>query len=369
MKKIKNLYLQLLAVCLCGLLTTACVEDELVKTGNVVEGKPVTVSFSFSAAQEKDIVVTRADNSLSTLSGLAIFVYSGDGSIFQQLVTNTSAGDDQLIFTRNETSDPDGVRYTVSFKTTSGIKKLLAVANTSTIAGNEGFWESLRTIADAAQNGNLTFDELKSSLISLRSSLYTDREMQPIQITSSDQMLLSGWNEGVVFNTDNSVANYGTQVGDKEVILRLDRSMARITFQIPYTPYVQDGSNKIFTPTSYRVYNVPAKSYLANTGETTPAEFDDDFINYAETNVDPVNARNYSFSFYMPENIYDVVDGVKEYHDRDIWNSLDPDNIGASPEKKPRTIYGLMLHNIARLSLSKGFTSRVVVWIKNIPVV
>lgn len=334
MKKITNIYLRLVTVCLCALALTACVEDEISGAINAVEGKPVTVSFDFSAAQGKDVVVTRADNSYSTLRSLAIFVYSGDGSIFQQLVTTS---DQSLTFSnRNITSDADGVHYTVKFESTSGIKKLLAVANTSTTATDGGYWESLQTIADDARNGNLTFDELKSSLISLRSSLYTSREMQPIQITSSDQMLMSGWNESVVFNTDGSVANYGTNVGNKDVILRLDRSMARITFNVPYKEYIQGQLNKIFTPTSYRVYNVPVKSYLANSGKISNNEFG--FVNYAEVNVDPVNEGNYSFSFYMPENVYDVVTGdgngnsINTYHDRDKWKYTN--NVGASPEDK-----------------------------------
>ena len=339
MKKITNIYLRLVAVCLCVLALTACVEDEISGAINVVEGKPVTVSFDFSAVQGKDIVVTRAaDNSYSTLHGLAIFVYSGDGSIFQQLVTTS---DNTLTLSnRNTTGDPDGVRYTVEFKSTSGVKKLLAVANTSTTATDGGYWESLRTIAEDARNGNLTFDELKSSLISLRSSLYTNREMQPIQITSPDQMLMSGWNESVIFNTNGSVANYGTNVGDKDVILRLNRSMARITFNIPYTEYDENAEvNRIFTPTSYQVYNVPVGSWLGNIGEPLVTEGEDaiQFVRYAEENVSPVSSGNYTFTFYMPENVYPEVtaEGLIDYHDRDKWQSVGYE--GALPEKKTWT--------------------------------
>lgn len=334
MKVIKNIYLRILSVCLWTLVLAACKDDTLGIPDKVVEGKPITVSFSFSAAQEKDIVVTRADNSHSTLHSLAIFVYSGDGSIFQQLVR--TADKSLILSPRYATSDADGVLYTVSFNTTSGMKKLLAVANTSTTATDGGYWESLSTIATEAQEGNLTFDELKSSVINLRSALYTNREMQPIQITSSDQMLMSGWNENVVFDTNGNVTNFGTNVGNKDVILRLDRSMARITFNIPYKAYTQGQLNKIFTPTSYQVYNVPVNAHLANTGEVPGDEFN--FEDFAETNVASVNSGNYSFSFYMPENVYDVVktdnDGnaITTYHDRDKWNSTD--NVGASPTEK-----------------------------------
>lgn len=335
MKKIKNIYLQILSVCLWTMVLAACKEDTLGIPDKVVEGKPVTVSFSFSAAQEKDIVVTRADNTHSYLHSLAIFVYSGDGSIFQQLVR--TADSSLTLNSRDAASDADGVLYTVSFNTTSGMKKLLAVANTSTTATDGGYWESLSDIATEAQNGNLTFDELKSSIIELRSALYPDdRDMQPIQITSSDQMLMSGWNENVIFDTNGNVTNYGTNVGNKNVILRLDRSMARITFNIPYKAYTQGQLNKIFTPTSYQVYKVPVNAYLANTGEVADNEFH--FVNFAETNVDPVNSGNYSFTFYMPENVYDVVkadnDGnaITTYYDRDKWNSTN--HAGASPVEK-----------------------------------
>lgn len=348
MKVIKNIYLRILSVCLWTLALAACKDDSLGIPDKVVEGKPITVSFSFSAAQEKDIVVTRADNSHSTLHSLAIFVYSGDGSIFQKLVR--TADKSLILSSRDATSDAEGVLYKVSFETTSGMKKLLAVANTSTTATDGGYWESLSTIATEAQEGNLTFDELKSSVINLRSALYTNREMQPIQIISDDQMLMSGWNENVVFSTDGCVTNYGTNVGNKDVILRLDRSMARITFKIPYKEYKDAEStdaegtnenddeiiNRIFTPTSYRVYNVPVNAYLANTGEVADDEFK--FVNFAETNVDPVNSKDYSFSFYMPENVYSVVStdengkAISEYHDRDKWKSTD--NVGASPEEK-----------------------------------
>lgn len=334
MKVIKNIYLRILSVCLWTLALAACKDDSLGIPDKVVEGKPITVSFSFSAAQEKDIVVTRADNSHSTLHSLAIFVYSGDGSIFQQLVSTSNST--LTVTDRDATSDVGGVRYTVSFSSTSGMKKLLAVANTSTTATDGGYWESLSTIATEAQEGNLTFDELKSSVINLRSALYTNREMQPIQIISDDQMLMSGWNENVVFDTNGNVTNFGTNVGNKDVILRLDRSMARITFNIPHKEYIQGQLNKIFTPTSYRVYNVPVKSYLANSGKTSDNEFG--FVNYAEVNVDPVNEGNYSFSFYMPENVYDVVTGdgngnsISTYHDRDKWKYTN--NVGASPEDK-----------------------------------
>ena len=327
MKKTKNIYQQFILACLILCALTACVQDDFNMPGDVVEGKPITVSLNFSAIPETDVVVTRAgDNSYSDLSRVAIFIYSGDH--FQQLV-RTAGG---TLMIERSTADDDGVYYKATFETTSGTKNLLAVANTSTDEMTGAYWDNISAIARQAINGELTFDQLKASVINLREELFANKEMQPIQITSSDQMLMSGWNEGVVFDTKGNVTYKGTNVDDKNVILRLDRSLARITFRIPYKEfsYEDNAVNKIFTPTSYKVYNVPVNSYLGNIKEISGQEFK--FTNYAESNVGSVEDGFYSFEFYMPENIYPEANGVTGYHDRDKWNY--EGNEGATPEEK-----------------------------------
>ena len=55
---------------------TSCIDDDLIKTSNVVEGKPVTVSLKIGYKADADVVVnTRADNTLSDITRLRIFVY------------------------------------------------------------------------------------------------------------------------------------------------------------------------------------------------------------------------------------------------------------------------------------------------------
>lgn len=324
MKKIANIYLQLLTICLLVLVLASCEEKEFNAASNVVEGEHITVSLDLSAAQEKDIVMTRVDNSLSGLRNLVIFVYSGDN--FRQIV---STADNTLTCTRSNTSN-DGVYYTVNFNTTSGRKNLLAVANASTGATSSGYWKSIQDIAQKAQNGELTFDQLQSSII----GLHSQDGMQPIEIASSDQMLMTGWNEGVVFDTKGNVTDYGTNADEKDVILRLDRSMARITFNIPYKEYNESANeNKIFTPTSYRVYNVPVNSYLANAENKSIEANSENFISYAETNINRLENGDYSFTFFMPENVYGNINTtVTDYHARDEWKSSGHE--GASPEEK-----------------------------------
>lgn len=328
--KIKNISLWAFVLCL---LFAACQDEWRNLAGNVVEGVPVTVSLNFAATPESDIVVTRADNSQSDLYRLAIFIYSGEK--FEQLVRTA---DGTLNIEKGNTTD-DGVYYKAQFETTSGVKNLLAVANSSTDEDINGFWKSVSEIADKATKGELTFEELKKQVIHLNA---TGDEMQPIHITGESQMLMSAWNEGVTITAGGQVSAYGNNVGDKEVIFRLDRSMAHITFRIPGKV---EGAKGSFTPTSYKVYNVPLSSYLTNT-DKEPVPIDDKgeatfgFIDFAQDNVGSLENGYYPFEFYMPENIYGLVteDAAgnsigTEYHNRDKWSGDE----GSSPKDKTWT--------------------------------
>lgn len=354
MKKILHtIYTSLLLAGLVAFALTSCVDDELVKSGEVVEGVPITVTFNIGGIPTTDVTVnTRADdNSLSDLNNLVIFVFRQDGSLEHYV---SSRPNNDITFTKQS----DGL-YKVSFKTTSGTKNLIAVANTSQNTADGGFWE-LTEIQDAVTSGELTFDELKEALISLRSSLYESAAMQPIQIVSASQMMMAGWNTDVIFNTDGKVSSYGTD-GDKSknVIVKMDRTMAKITFKIVEKPKDENGKeiNATFRPSSYRVYNIPTKSYLTNkvkkqteelftsssgTGSESGTATTTKYIHYASSIVPSASEGFYSFEFYMPENIQ-ATKNISDYNDRDKWNvetdgaSTSTSTSGASPENKEWT--------------------------------
>lgn len=347
MKKILHtIYTSLLLAGLVAFTLTSCVDDELVKSGEVVEGVPITVTFNIGGIPTTDVTVnTRADdNSLSDLNNLVIFVFRQDGSLEHYV---SSRPNNDITFTKQS----DGL-YKVSFKTTSGTKNLIAVANTSQNTADGGFWE-LTEIQDAVTSGELTFDELKEALISLRSSLYESAAMQPIQIVSASQMMMAGWNTNVTFDTDGTVSSCGTD-GDssKQVIVKMDRTMAKITFKIVEKPKDENGKeiNATFRPSSYRVYNIPTKSYLTNkvkkqteelftsssgTGSESGTATTTEYIHYASSIVPSASEGFYSFEFYMPENIQKTITQNKEgdkinYVDRDKWEGAS----GSIAEKK-----------------------------------
>lgn len=223
-------------------------------------------------------------------------------------------------------------RYSVSFKSTSGVKKLIAVAN---VAGG-AFWENMITDLTAAYNSKKNFDEVKAIVADVRHSLVnqasTTDGMQPFHITSSSQMLITGWNEGVVFGTGNTVTKYGTY-GDEtnKVAIKMKRAMAHITFNIAANPTSANGT---FTPTSFRVYNIPTKSHLTNgipegTNSLTTSVAEVAYIHTASENIGTAQGGNYSFDFYMPENVQEAGSSTT-YNQRDEWSGAE----GASPEKK-----------------------------------
>lgn len=306
-------------------------DDDLAKNnGDVVEGVPITVTMKLAGAPTADVTVeTRADdNTLSDLTNLVIFVFHEDGSLEHYV---SSRPNNDITFTKQS----DGL-YEVRFQTTSGKKNLIAVANTSQNTADGGFWE-LTEIQDAVTSGQLTFDALKAILINLKGQ----NGMQPIQIVSASQMMMAGWNTDVIFNTNGGVDNYGTD-GDnsKKVVIKMDRTMARVTFNI------KEGN---FVPTSYRVYNIPTKSYLTNKDKLKSDGIEElSYIYTASSNIGTVSNGLYTFEFYLPENIQDVAkdldvspSNVNEemYAKRDLC-SVENGEDGSLPENKTWTHAG-----------------------------
>ena len=312
-------------------MAASCAKDDLGVPTNS-EGHPVRVTLNMGMGKSTDIVVTRADNSYSDLGNLYLFVYGSDGK-YQQMLSTTATDPNNLITVETRSENDNGVTYPITINTTSGTKNLLAVANTSAVADEGGFWSSMASIATDAAAGKLSFEQLKAAVISLRKDLYERTEMLPIQIVSSTQMLISGVNEGVVFNTNGKITSYGQLDGtDKDkVVVKMDRAMARITFNIAQTV---EGAKGTFVPSSFRVYNIPTKSVLTNTNKSN-TKSDNTYINSAPMTIGNVSGGNYTFSFYMPENIPVAKENasIASYQDRDKWSG----DKGSRPENKTWT--------------------------------
>ena len=330
-------------------------DDDLAKNnGDVVEGVPITVNLNISGKAATDVAVeTRASESnYSWLSDVVICVFHGDGS-FEQIVTNY--GDNKSLevdqYADSETDNDGNRRYTVSFKSTSGTKKLIAVGNVA----DGGYWEGLTTLLKEVYVNKKTFDEVKALIAGLNKDILkkaaSEDGVPPFSIASSSQMFMSGWNQNVEFKTDGSVTrgDYGSVIDNNVIAVQMYRSMAHITFNIAAAPERAKG---IFTPTSYRVYNIPTKSYLMNdtqgdgvfalTSAISGVEEKTGYIHTASSIIVTAQGGNYSFNFYMPENVQEAgsnatTGGERDvlYQQRDMWES--EKNAGAAPENKDWT--------------------------------
>lgn len=337
MKKIHlKIYTGILAVCMIMAGLSSCTVDDFFGTDNVVEGEPVNITLNFAAVPSTDVRITRATGSdLSELSDIVICVFHGDGS-FEQMVTNYDEGGG-LTVNGNTVGTNGENRYSVSFESTSGEKKLIAVANVAAGA----FWENLITDLTDAYNEKKHFNDVKNIVADVSHKLVAEASttdgMQPFHVTSPSQMLISGWNEGVVFGTGNTITSYGGYGDeDNQVAIKMKRAMAHITFNIAANP---TGAKGTFTPTSFRVYNIPTKSHLTNgipegtnLLTTGVADSDEEYVNTAFENIGTAQGGNYSFNFYMPENVQEKKN-VGAYNDRDVWTGAS----GASAENKTWT--------------------------------
>ncbi len=302
MKKNYKIYASLLAAIIAIMSFAGCTED-IFGSGNVKEGMPITVNLTLGTTPAKDIVISRASGKdLSTLNDLTIYIFDGDGN-YQQTVSTA----DKTLTLGQPTGNSD-VNYSAQFTTTSGTKNLLAVGNSAS-----SWWK-----ANGVNPQIMTFEELKSLLIDLNYTTDQNGEIAPISITSSDQMLITGWNQGIVFDTNGSVSDWGES--ERDIAIKMKRAMANVTFNIVENP---TGAKGTFTPTSYKVYNVPVNSFLANmeNAVTSGTDTKDSFVDYASSNISAASGGNYTFGFYMPENIYGVVSGVETYAARDTWES------------------------------------------------
>lgn len=330
-------------------------DDDLVKnSGNVVEGVPITVNLNISGKAVTDVTVeTRASGSnYSWLSDVVICVFHGDGS-FEQIVTNYGDNSSLTVdsYVDSEIDSDGNRRYKVSFKSTSGTKKLIAVANVA----DGGYWEGLTTLLKDVYVNKKTFDEVKALIAGLNKGILkqaaSEDGVPPFSIASSSQMFMSGWNQNVEFKTDGSVTqgDYGSVIDNNVIAVQMYRSMAHITFNIAAAPERAKG---IFTPTSYRVYNIPTKSYLMNdtqgdgvfalTSAISGVEEKTGYIHTASSIIGTAQGGNYSFNFYMPENVQaegsNATTGEERdvlYQQRDMWES--EKNAGAAPENKDWT--------------------------------
>lgn len=310
-------------------LTTGCVEETL---AGQEDGRPVTATLTFSLPDIAETVVTKT-NSYSRLGSLLLFIFNEDGSRCEQIVETQ---DGSLTLAGGSAVNI----YTATFSTTTGTKRICALGNYVTdnnwqyfdmsgagsgdISQDDSRWgdfskyvESLRTGAETGMSSS----QLGSSLFFL-SKTFSDNGNTPT--FDEQQMIMTGADK---ISIDGNGNPSGT--------LYLERCVADIQFVITSENDITTGDSISFIPTNYYIYNIPAGTRLApNRGiEENPNEsYREFYFDGSRKTILPAEGGEYSFQFFIPENIQENVDTCSSYVSRENWDSQKTDE--AKPDHK-----------------------------------
>lgn len=303
-------------------LAVSCVEEDIPQ--RVMEsGLPVTarLSFGMTAIDNVTVITKAADlNSYSDIKSLFLFIFNADGTKCEQVeeLNESQLYDDGI---KN-----DGHHYrTAEIHTTSGEKKIYAVANYTSVQNWKNFASEIRKYGQEALAGK-TADEIGKSLFYLIDRYTEDKTTIDF---STAQMIFTG-TDNIYINKDGSTED------DKP--LKLQRIVANIEFNI-VNGHTQEGNSVAFSLENYRIYNLPSITRLSpNRSAEENAEEADPKYYYNSTELTRMSTTEsgYSFEFFMPENIqFDSKNGLTAFHQREEWDYTG--NEGASPENKKFT--------------------------------
>lgn len=219
---------------------TSCTDDKLAdeKTGTVEEGIPVSVDFSFQV--EKTVTQSRAAQSINTeykVNNLYVFAFYGDGRLDNKRLYQLSELENTEEKQDNGSGKTQGTIPDFRIHTGSS-KTFYAVANVGYSGLNASAFDAVETLED---------------LQVVTSDLPT--------ITSLDRtfFLMSGQLATDAGQTSFDVTSTTTSIGGTFLLKRTD---ARITFKVTGQAANSNWTNFSFEPRSYRVVNIPRRTYV-----------------------------------------------------------------------------------------------------------
>lgn len=290
--------------CACLLFAvSACTDDTFV--GNTGNGKRVEITqFTLQAAKNdrKDMALTRADENLSTVRNVTLFVFNANGQMEDFGTLNESSQ-----ITDAGTTENGCKRYKLSgggLEVTVGTKTVYAVANE-----DAPFWQSCM---DELKNLQLSEEEFKNKLFTINASLINAQALPGFE---TNYVLLTGIGTGIEVKED------GTASG----IIYAKRPVAQINVNIRTHTETggKDNNHTIdFTPSTYTVYRVPKQCMVFNNEGTVPAEGTREYYDIRTQNAREPEDDDISYiTFYMPENPQPQGNaGINgDYHKRDAW--------------------------------------------------
>lgn len=224
-------YLHITIVLSLLALISSCTDEDIVKSYNIKEGVPVTVSLKYNVAQST--VETR----------------SAQDATVEQTVQRL------FVIAFKQNGDISGKTYVSSVNTTG----------TGTVDLNMYSGENQQIFAVANPNsgvGTLDYDQLNAvnnltEFKELTSKLRSENELSVERMA----FLMCGQLQNTDGDTDIAVSEEGDLVNATQPI-DLERVDARITFNVDVDASVNKYTKMTFTPKYYRVENIPQGTYL-----------------------------------------------------------------------------------------------------------
>lgn len=311
MKLVSYLYITILLSLLA--LISSCTDEDIIKSFNIKEGVPVTVSLKYNVAQST--VETR----------------SAQDATVEQTVQRL------FVIAFKQNGDISGKTYVSSVNNTTG---------TGTVTLNMYSGEGQQIFAVANPNsgvGTLDSDQLEAvtnltEFKELTSKLRSENELSVERMA----FLMCGQLQNTDGNTAIAVSENGLLVNASNQSIDLERVDARITFNVDVDASETGYTNMTFTPKYYRVENIPQGTYLVprdNEDYTTAgyasmkAAGKEYYFDEAKREGDE---RAY-FEFYLLENRRQPTDAQKITLDKKNASYPDVQNLYALREKRERT--------------------------------
>lgn len=309
MKLVSYLHITILLSFLA--LISSCTDEDLIKSYNIKEGVPVTVSLKYNVAQSTVETRSAQDATVEqTVQRLFVIAFKQNGDIsgktYVSSVNTTGTG-------------------TVTLKMYSGEgQQIFAVANPNSGVGTLSYEE-----LDAVT----TLKEFKD----LHSQLRTGNELSVERMA----FLMCGQLQNDDGKTDIVVSEKGVLVNVTDKSIKLERVDARITFNVYVDASVNKYTKMTFTPEYYRVENIPQGTYLVprdNEDYTTAgyASMQDAGKEYYFDEAKREGERAY-FEFYLLENRRQPTDAQKITLDKKNASYPEVQNLYALREKREKT--------------------------------
>lgn len=308
-------YLHITIVLSLVALISSCTDEDIVKSYNIKEGVPVTVSLKYNVAQSTVETRSAQDATVEqTVQRLFVIAFKQNGDISGKTYVpsvNSTLG-----------------YGTVKLKMYSGEgQQIFAVANPNSGVGTLDY-DQLNAV------NNLTgFKELTSQLRS-GNELSVERMA----------FLMCGQLQNTDGNTAIAVSEKGDLVNVTQPI-ELERVDARITFNVDVDANEKGYTNMTFTPKYYRVENIPQGTYLvprdnddyAATMENGYASMQAAGKEYYFDEAERVGDDRPYFEFYLLENRRQPTEEQKITQEKKEASYSEVQNLYALREKREKT--------------------------------